>query len=62
MNNKTFQGYIDVFSYIHYYIEEINTSKLKYDFLCFTTDYEIALFTAFNKVFNKDNKLWHYGC
>ena len=44
------------------YIEKFIINKEKYNFLTFKTDFEISLFTAFNKVFNKDNKIKHIGC
>ena len=61
-NNKTTEGYLDSFLYLKKYIDNIinyDTNKIK--FKIFTTDFELALFNAFNIVFNKDNKIKHTG-
>ena len=55
-NNKTEEGYLDCFLYLKYYIDKlviINKKELVH-FTTFTTDFEIALINAFNKVFNKE--------
>lgn len=62
-NNKTTEGYLDSFIYLKNYIDKIiNTDPDKIKFKTFTTDFEIALFNAFNMVFNKDHKIRHIGC
>ena len=61
INNKTYEGYYDSFLFIKNFIDKINGNN-NYNFLTFTTDYEVALFTAFNKVFNSNNKVKHVGC
>ena len=56
INNKTEEGYLDCFLYLKYYIDKlilINKKELL-RFTTFTSDFEIALINAFNKVFNKE--------
>ena len=63
INNKTSEGYLEVFAYIKYYIDnlvEYKDEKIK--FKTFTTDFEKALFSAFDRIFNKDKKIKHIGC
>ena len=51
------------FIYIKEYINKLtkqNPNKIK--FKTFTTDYEIALFKAFNELFNERNQIKHIGC
>ena len=63
INNKTQVGYVDVFKYLKYYIENLLKNRTeKYKFETFTTDFEIGLYEAFNKVFNTNNKIRHLGC
>ena len=62
INYKTEEGYIDCFMYIKYYIDRLlikNKNIVK--FKTFTTDFEIALFKAFDYIFNKDNTIKHIG-
>ena len=64
INNKTEEGYLDCFLYLKYYIDKlifINKKELL-RFTTFTTDFEIALINAFNKVFNKEKNIRHIGC
>ena len=49
--------------YFKEYINKLtkqNPNKIK--FKTFTTDFEIALFKAFNEVFNEGNQIKHIGC
>ena len=63
INNKTQEGYKDSFTYIKEYINKSNKqSRNKLKFKTFTTDFEIALFKAFNEVFNEENEIKHIGC
>ena len=63
INNKTLEGYKDSFTYIkEYIIKSNNQSRKKFKFKTFTTDFEIALFKAFNEVFNEGNEIKHIGC
>ena len=63
INNKTEEGYKDVFRYIKYYIDNILKDREKnYHFETFTTDFEIALYNAFNKIFNKEKNIRQIGC
>ena len=62
INNKTYEGYVDCFNYIKNYIYRLNNSEEKLNFKTFTTDYEIALYNAFNFVFNKYKNIRHIGC
>ena len=64
LNNKTEEGYIDCFIYLKYYIDKLITKekKEKVRFTTFTTDFEIALINAFNKIFNREKKIHHIGC
>ena len=62
INNKTEEGYIDCFMYIKYYIDRLlikNKNQVK--FKTFTTDFEIALFKAFDYIFNQDKSIKHIG-
>ena len=64
INNKTEEGYLDCFLYLKYCIDKIviiNKKELVH-FTTFTTDFEIALINAFNKVFNKEKNIRHIGC
>ena len=57
-NNKTEEGYLDSFIYIMNYIDHYSSDRIEnYEFKTFTTDFETALFNAFNIIFNKDKKL-----
>ena len=63
MNNKTEEGYIDCFKYIKEYIYRLNKNiKTAIKIKTFTTDFEIALYNSFDKVFNSDNNIRHIGC
>ena len=63
INNKTEEGYTDIFIYIKYYIDKLLKNRdEQYKFETFTTDFEIALYNAFNKVFNVDNHIRQIGC
>ena len=62
-NNKTEEGYFDSFHYIKDYIDNMNkASKKILNIKTFTTDFEIALYKTFNRVFNSENKIKHIGC
>ena len=62
-NNKSFEGYKAIFrfirDYIYKYVQNVLT-KIKWKI--FTTDFEINLFKAFKKIFNKLKDLQHKGC
>lgn len=61
MNNKTLNGYKEVFQIIKNYILDIINNKIeRIKWKAFTTDY--ALYTAFSDVFNFINPLKHVGC
>ena len=63
INNKTEEGYTDIFIYIKYYIDKLLKNRdEQYKFETFTTDFEIVLYNAFNKVFNVDNHIRQIGC
>ena len=63
LNNKTEEGYRDCFLYIKYYIDAlIKNDETKLKFATFTTDFEKALFNAFDKIFNINKKIKHVGC
>ena len=63
ISNKTPEGYKDSFTYIKEYINKSNKQRRnKLKFKTFTTDFEIALFKAFNEVFNEENEIKHIGC
>ena len=58
INNKTMQGYMEVFNYIKQIILQRisnNTNKIKWKTV--TTDFEVALFTSFFKIFNFNKDL-----
>ena len=62
-NNKTEEGYRDSFLYIKYYINKlIKNEKKNLKFKTFTTDFEKALFNAFNVIFNQNKDIKHVGC
>ena len=63
LNNKTEEGYYDCFNYIKDYLYKLGKkyhSVLKIK--TYTTDFEIGLYKAFDKVFNPENKIKHIGC
>ena len=62
INNKTFEGYVDCFTYIKNYIIKLNHNNQNINMKTFTSDFEIGLYMAFQAVFNKDNNLRHIGC
>lgn len=63
INNKTEEGYQASFTYIKEYIKKLlNNNLKKLKFKTFTTDFEIALFKAFNEVFNEEKNIKHIGC
>lgn len=62
INNKTFEGYIDCFTYIKNYITKLNNNNQNSNMKTFTSDFEVGLYKAFNIVFNRDNKIRHIGC
>ena len=63
INNKTTEGYIDIFSYIKTYIYKLYKKRnIHINFLTFTTDFEKALFNAFNIIFNPNDKIIDVGC
>ena len=62
INNKTYEGYVDCFIYIKNYIYKLNNNEEKINIKTFTTDFEIALYHAFNIVFNKNKNIRHIGC
>ena len=62
INNKTFEGYIDCFTYIKNYINKLNNNNQNSNMKTFTSDFEVGLYKAFNVVFNIDNKIRHIGC
>ena len=62
INNKTFEGYVDCFTYIKNYIIKLNHNNQNINMKTFTSDFEIGLYMAFTAVFNKDNNLCHIGC
>ena len=61
INNKTYEGYVDCFIYIKNYIDRLNNNE-KIKIKTFTTIYEIALYHAFDIVFNKNKNIRHIGC
>ena len=63
INNKSEEGYNDVFNYIKYYLDQIlkNRGK-KYNFESFTTDFEKALYNVFNNTINKEKIIKQIGC
>ena len=63
MNNKYYEGYLEVFKYVKYYLlkqvnNEINMIKWK----TFTTDFEEALFKAFKETFDFKDDVKHNRC
>ena len=62
INNKAYEGYVDCFNFIKNYIYRLNNNEEKLNFKTFTTDFEIALYNAFNFVFNKNKNIRHIGC
>ena len=63
VNNKTQEGYIEVFRYIKYYIDNLISKIINtYDFEIFIVDFEPVLFNSFNNIFNKHSKISHVGC
>ena len=63
INNKTEERYLDTFNYIKYYLYKILEKREEQsNFETYTTDFEIALYSAFNKVFNVDNNIRQIGC
>ena len=62
INNKTFEGYVDCFTYIKNYIIKLNNNNQNINMKTFTSDFEIGLYMAFTAVFNKYNNLRHIGC
>ena len=63
INNKTQQGYTEIFKFIRDYIykyvaNDLNKIKWKY----FTTDFEVSLHESFKNVFSKLENLKHKGC
>ena len=62
-NNKNYKGYLTIFIYIKTYIlSMVKNDKKKIKWLSFTSDYEIGLYTAFQKAFDFIENLVHYGC
>ena len=63
INDKSFAGYVDVFTYIKSYLDKMLENRFKkYSFVTFTTNFEIALFKAFDDVFNTYKNITHVGC
>ena len=62
INNKTFEGYVDCFTYIKNYIIKLNINNQNTNMKTFTSDFEIGLYMAFQAIFNKDYNLRHIGC
>ena len=63
MNNKFYEGYLEVFRYIKYYISnEISNNYEKIKWETFTTDFEEALFKSFKNTFENIKELKHNGC
>jgi len=63
LNNKKFEGYLLIFDYIKnniLYLVKNDISKIKW--YIYTTDFEIALYSSFNKVFNFIKNIKHNGC
>ena len=63
LNNKTEECYYDYFNYLKDYLYKLGKkshSDLKIK--TYTTDFEIGLYKAFDKVFNPENKIKHIGC
>ena len=62
INNKTEEKYKDSITYIKEYIKKLlNDNLIKLKFKTFTTVFEIALFKAFNEVFNEEKNIKHIG-
>ena len=63
MNNKYYEGYLEVFKYIKYYIyKEVKNNFNKIKWKTFTTDFEESLFKAFKDTFDFSNDIKHNGC
>ena len=63
IGNKTEEGYNDVFNYIKYYLDQLFINRgIKYNFESFITDFEKALYNAFNNIFNKEKNIKQIGC
>ena len=60
MNNKFYEGYLEVFKY--YIKNEINSNYDKIKWETFTTDFEEALFKSFKNTFEIIKDLKHNGC
>ena len=59
-NNKIFEGYLVIFSFIKRYIlTYLNKEIININWLSFTTDFEIALMEAFKKTFEFLPELKH---
>ena len=63
MNNKYYEGYIEVFKYIKYYIcKEIKNNFNKIKWKTLTTDLEESLFKAFKDTFDFNNDIKYNEC
>ena len=63
INNKTLEGYQEIFRYIRNYIfNYIQNDLKKIKWKIFTTDFEYSLHTAFYEIFKDIKNLKHKGC
>ena len=63
INNKTQLGYEHAFRYIKENMDKYaNLNKEECKWQTFTSDFERALITSFNNIFNTNNKIRHIGC
>lgn len=63
LNNKTMYGYIEVLNFLkHHILQTISNNINKIKWKTVTTDFEVGLYTAFNKVFNFIKNIKYVGC
>ena len=63
LNNKTISGNTEAFNFLKQHILQTITNNLnKIKWKTITTDFEVGLYTAFNKVFNFIQEIKHVSC
>jgi len=63
VNNKTLNGYLEIFNFIKISILNKIENKLeRLKWRTFTTDFEIALYEAFGRTFEFIKNFKHIGC
>ena len=63
VSNKILNGYLEIFNYIkHSILNKIGNKLERLKWPTFTTDFEIALYEAFGKIFQFINNFKHIRC